>query len=141
MHRRGLAFDRGIGSDDDFVQIAALYPSHQRWYAQLFRANAVQRGNGSVQDMVHTVIKSGFLDGSNVRGLFYHANQPLIAGRAGAIAARINIRNIAAHGAQVKFFFKITDSRSQAVSVLCTGPQNVEGQALSALAANARKFF
>src|SRR5882724_2488287 len=141
MNRGRLAFDRGIGRDDHFIQATALNPFHQRWYAQLLRTHTMQRRNGTVKNVIDAVIKPGFFDGSNIRGLFHHANQTLVSGGTGAVATRVNISNIATYRTKMKFFFKIADGCGESVSILSTGPQNVKRKALGALAAHARKFL
>jgi hypothetical protein len=94
-----------------------------------------------VKHVVNAVIKPRFFNRSNIRGLFYHTDQPLISGGAGAIAAGINICDIAAYGTKMKFFFKVADGRGQLIGIFSAGAQNVKCQTLGALAANARKFL
>jgi len=94
-----------------------------------------------VKDVVNAVIKAGFFNGRNIRGLFHHTDQALISGSAGAIAARINISNIAAYGAKMKFLFKVADGRRKVIGIFSAGAQNVKCQTLGALTANARKFL
>src|SRR5436305_10754672 len=107
----------------------------------MLRPHAMQWRNCSVKYMVNAVIKSGFFDGSNIRGLFHHTDQALISSRAGAIATWINICDIAAYRAKMKFFFKVADGRSKTVCIFGAGAQNMKSQTLGALAANARKFL
>src|SRR5579859_311439 len=118
MDGRGLALDGRVGGDDDLIQAAALNPFQQRRYAQLFRPHSVQWRNGSMKNVIDAVIKPGFFNGSDIGGLFHHADQSLIAGGAGAVTAWINIRDIAAYRTKMKFFFKIADGRRQGVSIL-----------------------
>jgi hypothetical protein len=101
----------------------------------------MQGRKGAVQNVINAVVKTRFFNGSDIRGLFYHTNQALISGGAGAVAARINVSDVAAYGTKMKFFFEIADGRSQIVCILGAGAQNVKCQTLSAFAANARKFL
>src|SRR5215469_10715606 len=107
----------------------------------MLRTDSLQRRNGAVQHVVDAVIGLGLFDGGNVRRLFHHAHQALVAGRARTIAAWINIRDIATYRAKMKFFFKVADGCGQSFSVLAAGPENVEGHALRALAAYPGKFL
>src|SRR5579871_4195301 len=102
MNRGGFAFDRWIGRDDHFIQTAALNPFHQRGDAQLLRAHAMQWRDGAMQHVINTVIKPGLLNGRDIRGLFHHADQALITGSASAIAAWINVSDIAAYRTKMK---------------------------------------
>ena len=76
----GLAFDRGIGCEDNFVNVARLDAADQVVDPQLLGADAVQGGERSVQDVIGTVEVFGFLDCGDVGGLFDHADEALVAG-------------------------------------------------------------
>src|SRR5690242_21114211 len=103
MDGRSLAFNGGVGGDDDLIEAAAFNSFQQRRDSQLFRSNALQRRNGPVQDVINAVIKPRFFDGSDICRLFHHADQTLVAGGAGAVTARINIRDITTYGTKMKF--------------------------------------
>jgi hypothetical protein len=59
--------------------------------------------------MVNAVVGARLLYGSDIGWLFYHADEPLIAGWVGAVATRVNISDVVAHGTEMKFFFKVSN--------------------------------
>src|SRR5262249_39838865 len=116
-------------------------PLQQTGNTQLLRPNSMQRRDCAVQDVIDTVIGTGLLDRSDVGGLFHNADHPLVAGRAGTIAARINICNIAAYGTKVKLFFKVGDGYRQGFGIVFRGTQDMESHSLRTLAADPGKFL
>ena len=77
--RGGFAFYRGIGGEDDFVDVAGIDAGEEIRDAQLVRADAVQRRNRAVQNVKDSVEVLGLFDGGDVGGLFDHADQALVA--------------------------------------------------------------
>jgi hypothetical protein len=94
-----------------------------------------------MKNVVNAVVKSCLFDRRDIRGLFHHANQPLVSCGAGAVAAWINICDVAAYRAKMKFFFKIADGRREILGVFSAGAQNMKCQTLGAFAANPWKFL
>src|SRR5260221_5895246 len=89
ISRGSFAFDRWVGGDDDFVDIARINARDEIANAQLIRTDTVQRRDGTVQDVEDSVEVLGLFDGRNVGRLFNYAHQALITSRAGAVNARI----------------------------------------------------
>ncbi|HKE26648.1 MAG TPA: hypothetical protein VKB88_30045 [Bryobacteraceae bacterium] len=83
----------------------------------------------------------GLLDGGDVGGLLDHADQALIAGRAAAIAAGIDIGDVVADGAQAQAGLDVTHGGRQGFGVVVAGAQDVEGQPLRAFAAHAGQLL
>lgn len=94
-----------------------------------------------MQHMVDAVVRSRLFDGSNVCRLFHHAHQALVARRAGTVAAWINISDVVADRAEVELFLEVLDGPGESFGILSTGPQNMECQALRALAPHTGQFF
>ena len=78
---------------------------------------------------------------ADVGRLLDHAHQPLIAGRAGAIDARIDVGDVVAHRTQPQAGFHVAHRGGQRLGVFIAGAQNVEGQPLRALRAHARQLL
>jgi hypothetical protein len=94
-----------------------------------------------VQYVVSAIEVFCFFNRRDVGRFLYHTYNPLVASRATAVNARIDVGNVVADGAEAKAGFHITHGRGQAFRVSIAGTQNVEGKALSALAPDSRKFF
>ena len=103
--------------------------------------DAVDRRNGSVQHVIDAVVVARLLDGGDVGRLFDHADEPLIAGRAGTIDAGINVGDVVADRAQAQAGLDVVDGSGEGVGVVFAGAQNMERQPLRRLAANAGKFL
>src|SRR5436305_1091036 len=104
----------------------------------MLRPNTVQRRKSAMENVIDAIVEPGLFNGSDICGLFHHTDQALISGSTGAVTAGINICDIAAYGAKMKFLFKIANGQCQTVCILGAGAQNVKCQTLGALAANAR---
>ena len=65
-----LAFDGGIGSEDDFLYLATGESFAQLIDAQLFRPYAIQRGQAAVQHEVLTIEMRGLIDDPDIGGAF-----------------------------------------------------------------------
>ena len=58
----GLAFDGGIGGENDFVRLTIFHALHQVRNAQLLGAHAVDGRNRSVQHVIDAVVVARFFD-------------------------------------------------------------------------------
>src|SRR5438309_1636925 len=81
--------------------------------------------------MVSAVEVARLLDGSDVRRFLDDAHQALVARRAAAIGAGIDVGDVVADRAKAELGLDVADSLSQCFGI--AGAQDVEGQALSAL--------
>ena len=129
----GFAFDRRIGCDDDLVHVAGVDTSDQIGDAQLLRANAVEWGDGPVQNVEGAVEVLGLFDGGDVRGLFDYADQALVTGGASAIDAGVDVGDVVADGAQAQVGFDVAHGGREGFGVFVAGTQDVEGESLRAL--------
>jgi hypothetical protein len=94
-----------------------------------------------MQHVVNAVVTACFLNRSDIRGLFYDANQALVARGAAAVDARIDIRDIAANRAEVKIRFHLPDGVGEQFSIFVAGAKDMEGQTLGRLAADSRQLL
>src|SRR6185312_13222006 len=101
----------------------------------------MERGNRSVQYVVHTIVETCLFDRCDVGRFLDHTNQPLVTGGVGAIAARIHVSDVVADGTEVKFFLEIANRGSKGLRVVFTGPQYVKGKPLSAFSSHARQLL
>src|ERR1700741_232301 len=104
----------------------------------MLRAYAVERRESSVEYVIHAVVAARFFNRGDVGRLFDDANEALVAGRAGAIQARIDVSNVVADGAEPQARLHFAHSVSQCVRVLIAGSKDVKGEPLRAFGAYAR---
>lgn len=94
-----------------------------------------------MQHVVDAVKAPRLFDGGDIRWLLYHANQALVTGRAAAIHARIDIRDVVANRAEMKAGFDLADRIGQKFCIFVACAEDVEGKALRRLTADARQLF
>src|SRR5205085_5894262 len=109
VHGGGLAFDRRISGDNDFVDFAGIYPAREIAEPQVLRPNAVERRKRTVQHVIDAVVVACLLDGRDVGRFLHHTNQPLVAGGAAAVDAGIDVGDVVALRAQVQLGFDVAD--------------------------------
>src|ERR1700733_5975469 len=137
VSRGGFAFNRGISGEDDLIDIAGIYARDEVRDTQLFRADAMQRRDGPVEDMEDSVEVFGLLDRGDVGRLFDDANHALVAGWAGAIHAWIDVGDVVAHRAEAQIGFYVAHSGGERLGIVVAGTQDVKSKALSAFRAHA----
>ena len=141
VDRRGFAFHRWVGSNDQLIHLTTLNTLTQTCKTQMFWADAVQRRQRTVKHVIDAVVTARLLDRGYVGWFFDDANQALIACGAAAIHAGINVGDVAANRAQMKTGLDLTDRLGKQVSVFVAGAQDVKGEPLRRLAANARQLL
>jgi len=141
VRRRAFALHRGIGGENELVHAAGLDPAGQAGDAQLVGPDTVQRRESTVQYVIDPAVVTRFFDGRDVRGLFDHANQPLIPIGIRAINAGINVGDVVAHRAEVKAGFELPNGVGELVRVFVGRTKDVEREALRGLAAHAGKLL
>src|SRR6185437_16829112 len=102
--RRAIAWDR-------------YKPRQQVRNAQLLRPYPADGRQRAMQHVVGTVVAARLLDGRDVSGLFHDADDVLIAHRAGAVHARVDIGDVVADGAETKLRAKLENSGGERASV------------------------
>src|SRR5258708_22381425 len=136
-----FAFDGGIGGDDDLVDSAAVDARDEVRDSQLLRADAVQRRDCAMQDVEDAIEVLGLFDGGNVSWLFDHTDQALVASRAGAVGAWVDVGDVVAQRAQAQVSLKVADGGGQGVCVVVARSQDVKGEALRALGAHSGQLL
>src|SRR5262249_41205744 len=68
IERRGLAFDRRVGRQHDLPHAAVLQAPQQLADAQVFGADAVERREAAVQDVIAAAKLAGALEGDEIGG-------------------------------------------------------------------------
>ena len=96
-----LAFERGAGGEDHFVDFAALTRATGGG-AQLIGAHAVEGRERAVEHVVDAVVAAGALDGGDVGGLLDDADEALVARGACAVGAGIDVSDVVADGAEAQ---------------------------------------
>lgn len=121
VDRCGLAFQSWIGRNNQLVHFSPFNALTQGREPQMFRSDAVQWRQRSVEHVIDAVIAARFLDRGNVGWFFDNANQALIARGAAAIYAGINVGNIAANRAKMKTGLDLTNRLGKQVGVFVAG--------------------
>ena len=70
--------------------------------AELLGADAADGRERAVEDVVDAVVAAGLFDGGDVGGLFDDADEALVAGGAGAVAAGVDVGDVVADGAEAE---------------------------------------
>jgi hypothetical protein len=130
IHRRRLAFRGGIGSDDDFLDRAALKPLDEAPDLQLIGPDALQRRKCATEYVIKSVELPRFLDGLDIRGFFDHADHVLASRGAAAKKAGIAIRDVIADGALADLFPGFADRVGKREGLPLVHSQQVKGEAL-----------
>ena len=141
VYRGGLAFHRWIGCNDQFIYLATFDTLTQTCEPQMLRSDAMQRRERSVQHVIDAVVAASLFNRGDVGRLLDNAYQALIACGAAAIYAGINVRDVAANRAQMKTGLDLTDRLGKQIGVFVAGAQDVKGEPLRRLAANARQLL
>ena len=70
----GVAFDVGVGAQDDLFDALGVEPGQQFPDPQLVRADAVDGADGALQHVIAAVVFPGLLHRHHVAGLLHHAD-------------------------------------------------------------------
>jgi hypothetical protein len=137
----GFAFEGGAGGEDDFVDFAALDAGEEVGGAELVGADAVERRECAVEDVVDALVAAGALDGGDAGGLLDDADEALVADGAGAVGAGVDVGDVVADGAEAQAGFEGADGVGEGGGVFLGGAEDVEGEALGGFGADAGEFF
>jgi len=86
-----------------------------------------------VQDVIEAVVAARLLDGDEVVRLLDDADHRAVAGRRGAEAARVNVRQVVAHRARDDLALHLFERLDEALNFRFGHPQHVEGETLRRL--------
>lgn len=137
--RRGLALDVGVGGDDDLMDILVAQTRQQLADVQLLGTNLVHGADHAAQYVVETVVAARALNRLDVARLAHHANASGVAHRILADGALVGRGVVKAAAAKVNLLLNLQDGLGQAARLLGVSLQQVIGDALSRLGANARQ--
>jgi len=141
VDRGSFPLHGGIRSHDDLVYITGIDTRNEIGNPELLGSDSVQRRDCTVEDVEDSIEVLGLFDGSDIRGLFHDAHQTLVAGRTGAVRAGIDVGDVVADRAETEIRFDVPDGLGQAFGIFIAGAEDVEGQTLRALGADAGELF
>jgi hypothetical protein len=94
-----------------------------------------------VKDVVDALVAASSLDGFDVGGLLYDADEAVVAGGAGAVDAGVYVGDIVADGTETQSGFEASNGLGKRGGILVCGAQNMECVALRAFGADAWKLL
>ena len=141
VDRGGLTFHRWIGCNDQFIYLTAFDTLTQACEPQMLRPDAVQRRQRSVQYVIDAVLAARLFDRRDISRFIDNADQTLIPRSAAAVYAGINVGDVAANRAEMKTRLDLTNCLGKQVGIFVAGAQDVKGEPLCRLAANARQLL
>src|SRR3954469_16039402 len=139
VHRGGLTFDVRVRRQDHLRDLLVLDALQQLLDAQLLRPDALDRRDRALQHVVSTVELVGALDRDDVARLLDHAHERRVAALVEAVPAELTRREVEAPRAPADARLRLGDRARQSVGVFGRGLQQIEGDALRGLRADARK--
>src|SRR3712207_2755867 len=135
--RRGrLALEVRIGGEDDLGDGSVGQPGHELLDPELIRADALDRGDRSAEDVVATAELAGALDRDHVLGLLHHADDRRVSPRVTADPAGLLLGDPAAHGAEPDLVLDLDEDLCEPADVDRVGLEQVERDPLRALRAH-----
>lgn len=137
--RRGLPLDVGVGGDDDLLDVLLAKAREQLANAQLLGTDLVHGADHAAEHMVQAVVGTRALDGLHVARLAHHADAGAVAHAVHADGALVGRSVVEAAAAEVHVFLYVEDGLGQTARLLGIGFEQVVGDALRALGANARQ--
>ena len=137
----GFAFDGGIGSDNDFVDVAGVDAGNQVGDAELLGSDAVERRNGTVENMEDSVEVLRLFDSGDIGRFFDDADQALVASGAGAVDARVDVGDVVADRTETEIGLDVADGGGERFGIVVAGAENVEGETLRTFGADSGELF
>ena len=107
---------------------------------QIGRALAIQRRDGTTKDVVQTAVLTGALDGDDVLGLLDDTDHRLVPARVAAVLTLLVGGDVEADVTEPGLLLDLTQRIRQRADLLVRSVQDVEGDALGALGADARQL-
>src|SRR5918999_1729637 len=135
--RRGLALQIRIGGEDQFGDRAIGEPGHELLDPQVFGPDALDGADRAAQYVVAAAELAGLLDRHNVLGLFDHADDVRVTPGVAADPALFGLGHVAADPAELHLVLHFFERVGQPAHVGRVGGQQVEGDTLRALGADA----
>ena len=94
-----------------------------------------------MKHMVGAVKMLGLFNGRDIGRLFHDADQALVARRTAAVNTRVHVRDVVAERAQPQIGLDVVDRTGESLRIFIARAQDVEGETLRALAANAGQLL
>ena len=141
IERGRFALDGRIGRDDHFVRLPLAHARQQSLDLQIVGTDAVQRRQRAHQHVIDAAELARLLDDRDVLRLLDDADQPLVAGRAGAERAGIGVGDVIARRAVGDALLDVADGVAQPLGILARRAQDVEREPLRALGADAGQLL
>ena len=136
-----LAFNGWVGGQDDlFNLVGFLEPSKELLELDVLGASILHGGDGPVEDMVETPVVVDAFHGSQVPGCFNQADPGPVPAAGRADLTGIILCQVAADGTEPDGLAGFTDGFGQGHGLFARLIQDMEGQALSRLLADAGQF-
>src|ERR1022692_3170729 len=139
VRRRRLAFQVGVGRENQLGNGAVGQPRHQFLDPQILGADPVNRADRAAEDMVAAAELADLLNRRDVLRLFHHADHRKITALAPADAALVLFGHIAAGAAEFHLLYHLKQYRREPANVRRVGRQQVKRDPLRSLRADARK--
>ena len=139
--RRRFAFGVGVGGKDDLFDFFDAQPLEQVLDLQLIWPDPAYRRQRAVQHVIQTSVLASLFHGHQVERFFDDQDHAMVALRACAVAARVDVGDVIAQRTEDDLLFDFLDGFDQAVSFLAVGPQDVKRHTLSRLGSDARHFL
>lgn len=136
-----VAFDRGIGGEDNFVDLSVGETVEKLLDAERFGTDAVHRGEQAVKHVVTALVFVDPFHGRNVFRLGDDAEERAVAARVAANFAVFVLANVLAVGAETEFAFGGDDRGGELIAIVLGGAQQMISQALSRFRSDARELF
>jgi hypothetical protein len=133
----GLALDVGVGGHDDLLDLSPAHPLDQLGDAQLLGADAVDRRDGALEDVVEAAELAAALDGQDVERLLDDAELGGVAARVAADAAEVALGDEEAAAAGADLVAQVEQRGAEALDLVARCAHAVEGEALRRLGPDA----
>ena len=133
----------GFVARDDFLhaRIAVGHALLQVFDSQLVRANAIERGDDALQDMVNALELAGFLHRDQIARLGDDAQPGMIAARVGTDVANFAFGIIVADAAELNAGFDRRQRLGQRPRFFFRQAHDIKCQTLGAFGADAGQLF
>src|SRR5574337_531297 len=136
---RGVALHRGIGGNDQLLDLALAQALGQLGQTQLFRPQSVQRRQATHQHEILAAVTGGLLDRRQLGRRLHHAHHLTIAAAAGAKRAHRILAEVAAALAVADPLHRLGHHAGEFQPALALALEQMERHPLRTLAAHARQ--
>src|SRR3989304_991045 len=118
----------GMGGHDPFLHAAGADPGDQLGNLQLVGADAVERRDGAVQDMILAAKLTGALERDDVAGVLDDAKDAVASRRVRAGRTRVDVGDRETDRAIAHLVFHVQDGLGQRAGLFRGGPEGGESK-------------